>query len=115
MTRVRDLDPRLSHRLRAPAEPGALFPALFAHECESRKAAPRGKSFSESDVCAFTSTDYLSDGEDEECSWDIPWEWDSDDCGLNTLSEMEGEADRNNVVLATEEGNFEFDWDILGD
>merc|ERR1719422_2812346 len=92
MQRVRELDPRFSHRLRLPAEPGALFPAAFAHVSESRKFQPHSKSVSESDVCAFTSTDYESD-EDEECAWDITWAWDSDFCSTDPASEGEDDGD----------------------
>merc|ERR1719416_278327 len=88
MQRVRELDPRFSHRLRVPAEPGSLFPAQFAHISESqrrsRKAessraksslsesdicgALRGAMSSGGDICAFSTACYESDDEDGECT-----------------------------------------------
>lgn len=107
MQRVHELDPRFSHRLRVPAEPGALFPAQFAFVSGSGKFEPRCRSVSESEVCAFTSTAYESD-EDEERSWDITWSWDSEWCGP-----PDG-ADTDSADSAASE-DFEFEWDITWD
>lgn len=77
MQRIAAQDPRFSLRLRVPAEPGALFPALFAYPGQSRKAC---KSFSESDVSTYSGEEQ-SDEEDE-LSWDITWAWDKEWEGL---------------------------------
>lgn len=115
MSRVRELDSRFSHRLRVPAETGALFPAQFAHVSASRKAVPR-KSTSESEVCAFTSTGYESEDEDEEPCWDITWAWDSvDDHAQNYSSECSDVVEGGDQDLALVEEELELEWDITWD
>jgi len=118
MWRVRELDPRFSHRLRVPPEPGGLFPALFAHVSESHKARPR-KSVSEQDICAFTSTGYESDDDEESC-WDITWDWDSADLSNQNMPVGEHVPESNGRVLhAIEEDDgledVEFEWDLTWD
>lgn len=98
MQRVRKLDPRFSLRLRVPAQPGALFPALFAYGSEARRSETRGKCVSESDVSALT-TGAESD-EEEGCLWDITWAWDSE-----CVAEAQEEAEES-------DGG---DWDITWD
>jgi len=131
MQRVRELDPRFSHRLRVPAQPGALFPAQFAHVGASHKSEPRSKSVSESDVCVFSTAYSDSDDEDEECAWDITWAWDSELCGfgspspssteessgLDVLEECESADERDDLETPevgeeVGEEEFEFEWDI---
>merc|ERR1719414_1397554 len=77
MQRVQQLDPRFSLKLRVPAEPGGLFPALFAYVSDNprkdaRKEASSSKSvLSESDVYAFTGS--IENEDEDECLWDITW------------------------------------------
>merc|ERR1711972_1013744 len=77
MRRVQQLDARFSLRLAVPAEPGALFPALFACGALSQKSRSdtRSRSVSENDVSCYTGTDDESD-EEETSAWDITWAWD---------------------------------------
>jgi len=75
MQRVQVLDPRFSLRLRTPAEPSSIFPALFATNQEVREKN-RSISFTESDVTVMGSE--CSDLEDEPLEWDITWGWDVD-------------------------------------
>lgn len=73
MENVRVLDHRFSVRLRLPAEPGTIFPALFA----SNYDWSRSPSLSESDVSSFVDGECGgADDEDESCEWDITWDWD---------------------------------------
>mmetsp|Transcript_55840 Transcript_55840/g.133563 ORF Transcript_55840/g.133563 Transcript_55840/m.133563 type:complete len:274 (+) Transcript_55840:206-1027(+) len=76
MERVRLLDRRFSARLRLPAEPHAIFPALFA--CNHDFVMSKSRGLSESDISTFES-----DGEEEEeektCEWDITWDWTGED------------------------------------
>lgn len=72
MENVRVLDHRFSVRLRLPAEPGTIFPALFA----SNYDWSRSPSLSESDVSSFVDGECGGDDEDESCEWDITWDWD---------------------------------------
>jgi len=108
MERVRVLDPRFSLRLRVPAEPGALFPALFASVSQSRKMALPCRSVSESDVTAFTMCDDSSDQED--ClEWDLTWCWDSELPGLSGENQ-EGEEKVHSGGEESEDA--EMEWDI---
>mmetsp|Transcript_41191 Transcript_41191/g.76586 ORF Transcript_41191/g.76586 Transcript_41191/m.76586 type:complete len:289 (+) Transcript_41191:253-1119(+) len=78
MSKVRALDPRFSTRLRLPAEPTAIFPALFASNYEERMRL-RARSLSETDVSSFVEGDLQQEDEDEVCEWDITWEWFGED------------------------------------
>mmetsp|Transcript_67401 Transcript_67401/g.82601 ORF Transcript_67401/g.82601 Transcript_67401/m.82601 type:complete len:269 (-) Transcript_67401:83-889(-) len=71
MSRVRLLDHRFSARLRLPAEPGSIFPALFACNYD---LSTRSRSLSESDVSTFVDCEGCAD-EEETCDWDITWDW----------------------------------------
>lgn len=75
MQQVRLLDPRFSLRLRVPAQPGALFPALFAsnHEVSLRKA----RGYSWTDITTYSGSEPETD-EEEECAWDITWGWEEE-------------------------------------
>lgn len=72
ISRVRLLDHRFSARLRLPAEPGTIFPALFA--CNYDFLSARSRSLSESDISTFVDCEG-GDGEDDICQWDITWDW----------------------------------------
>lgn len=90
MTRVRTYDPRFSLRLRVPAQPDALFPVLFA----CNQDLQRSGSVSWSDVATYTSSDSQSNGDEEECMWDITWSWDEEltfvaDEGTSTVGDEE--------------------------
>jgi len=114
MQRVRELDERFSLCLRVPAEPGALFPSRFAtttRECN--------KTMTESDVCAFTTTGYVSDDDEEELSWDITWSWDEDQDEANSVmdnavddGDFEAEV-KSEVDISDEECDVE--WDLTWD
>mmetsp|Transcript_65295 Transcript_65295/g.115886 ORF Transcript_65295/g.115886 Transcript_65295/m.115886 type:complete len:299 (+) Transcript_65295:167-1063(+) len=75
MQRVRFLDPRFSLRLRTPAEPSSIFPALFATNHEFREKR-RTQSYTESDISVMGSESL--DLQDEPLGWDITWGWDVD-------------------------------------
>jgi len=92
MLRVQKLDPRFSLRLRVPAEPGALFPALFA--CVNKRSeASTYKSVFESDVSTY-SGESSSDDEEEAITWDITWAWDQNmDC-----SDADGGDEKSNAT-----------------
>ncbi|CAE7360090.1 thrC [Symbiodinium pilosum] len=90
-SRLRDLDARFSVRLRLPAEPDAIFPALFASNYEERMRL-RSRSLSETDVSTFMEGDYQNEDEDEVCEWDITWDW-SEDGGLEPGEEPAGSRD----------------------
>lgn len=95
MKRVQLVDPRFSLRLRLPADAGALFPARFA--CQHEREASSGKSrntssstrvVSESDVSAYIGE--VDDSDDEPCTWDITWAWESDVVGPPEHNGAEG-------------------------
>lgn len=73
ISRVRLLDHRFSARLRLPAEPGTIFPALFA--CNYDFLSARSRSLSESDISTFVDCEGGDGDEDEICQWDITWDW----------------------------------------
>lgn len=76
MERVRTIDHRFSLRLRIPAEPTSIFPALFASNHEAR-VKTRSRSLTETDVTSYTESDASPDS-DGGCDWDITWTWDFD-------------------------------------
>jgi len=110
MQRVQKLDARFSLRLAVPTEPGALFPALFAHGAQFRKSTSdsRGKSVSESDVSGFTGVDDASDDEEEACAWDITWAWDSDP---NCLGICDAEGSDAEASSGSDD-EVDMEWDI---
>lgn len=71
MLKVRLLDHRFSARLRLPAEPEAIFPALFA--CNSDVIMSRSRSLSASDISTFV--DGAVEEDEDMCEWDITWDW----------------------------------------
>lgn len=73
ISRVRLLDHRFSARLRLPAEPGMIFPALFA--CNYDFLSARSRSLSESDISTFVDCEGGDGDEDEICQWDLTWDW----------------------------------------
>lgn len=104
MRQVQNLDPRFSLRLRLPAEPGALFPALFAqhHDLGAQKA----RGYSWSDVATYNSSDSASAGESEALEWDITWAWEEEAVGGGEAeAEEETSGDEVDDDLAPE-------WDI---
>uniref|UniRef100_A0A7S1AV35 Uncharacterized protein n=1 Tax=Noctiluca scintillans TaxID=2966 RepID=A0A7S1AV35_NOCSC len=72
MDRVRQLDPRFSLRLRVPARPGSLFPALFA----SNRDGKLKHCLSCSDLATFGGS--ADDTDDVDFEWDITWDWASE-------------------------------------
>ncbi|CAE7949093.1 thrC [Symbiodinium sp. KB8] len=74
MSNLRKLDARFSVRLRLPAEPDAIFPALFASNYEERLRL-RSRSLSETDVSTFLEGDHQNEDDDDVCEWDITWNW----------------------------------------
>lgn len=76
MERVRMIDHRFSLRLRTPAEPNAIFPALFATNHEARVKS-RSRSLTESDVTNYEEC-LSQDSSDDPMDWDITWGWDDD-------------------------------------
>lgn len=77
MSRVQMLDHRFSARLRLPAEPEMIFPALFA--CNHDSIVNRCRSLSESDVSTFEECEGHVEDDDEICEWDITWDWAGED------------------------------------
>lgn len=75
MHHIRLLDPRFSLRLRVPAQPGALFPALFAVNYEA--SLQKARAYSWSDIATYPGSESEIDEEDE-CTWDITWGWAED-------------------------------------
>lgn len=84
MKRIRELDGRFSLRLRVPASPGALFPALFA----SNHSVKVGTSLSCSDVATYGESE---DEESDYPEWDITWEWEEEQ------NQQQEERDVDNV------------------
>mmetsp|Transcript_124260 Transcript_124260/g.175263 ORF Transcript_124260/g.175263 Transcript_124260/m.175263 type:complete len:273 (+) Transcript_124260:275-1093(+) len=78
MSNLRKLDARFSVRLRLPAEPDAIFPALFASNHEERLRL-RSRSLSETDVSTFLEGEHQNEDDDEVCEWDISWDWSEED------------------------------------
>lgn len=111
MLRVQKLDPRFSLRLRVPAEPGALFPALFA----SVSGRGWGRSVFESDVSTFTGESF-SDDEEEESMWDITWAWDqSMDWSDAESGDEKTDATGQETCTSSEQDDEEehaWEWDI---
>lgn len=101
MQQVRLLDPRFSLRLRVPAQPGALFPALFAsnHDLDLQKA----RGYSWSDITTYPGSEPESD--EEECTWDITWGWEED-----WAAEMEEEDSDDGEVSWDITWGWEDDW-----
>jgi len=105
---VQQLDPRFSLRLRVPADPGALFPALFA--CNHDIEVQRSRGYGWSDVCTYGTSD--AEDEDEECPWDITWGWE-----LEWGPDAE-HAGQEQVAVAVDEcgseacEDVEWEWDI---
>lgn len=96
MERIRRLDARFSLRLRVPAAPGTLFPALFASNHDRIRKC---RSFTESDVSSYEETEAGDVAEeDTPPDWDITWAW--DDC----LAEEAPEAAEPATVAAAEAG-----------
>eukprot|EP00440_Ansanella_granifera_P030567 gb/GFBE01033203.1/.p2 GENE.gb/GFBE01033203.1/~~gb/GFBE01033203.1/.p2 ORF type:complete len:287 (-),score=68.56 gb/GFBE01033203.1/:55-915(-) len=126
MERVRKLDCRFSLRLRIPAEPSSIFPALFASNHEARVKA-RSRSLTESDVSSFVEGDFSED-EDEGCSWDITWGWDADlpeslEAAEQTTWELAGFASNSSTpqhgvddgTATDEDDDYECEWNITWD
>lgn len=76
MSRVRLIDHRFVARLRLPAEPGMIFPALFA--CNHDVSSTRSRSLSESDLSTFVECEGCGI-EEEFCEWDITWDWEAEE------------------------------------
>mmetsp|Transcript_71783 Transcript_71783/g.186405 ORF Transcript_71783/g.186405 Transcript_71783/m.186405 type:complete len:394 (+) Transcript_71783:130-1311(+) len=109
MQRVQQLDARFSLRLAVPTEPGALFPALFAHGAQSRKAQSdsRSRCISESDVSAYTGLDDESEEQEEACTWDITWAWESDLICLGA-----SDAEGSGAGGSDDDDEVNIEWDI---
>eukprot|EP00812_Abedinium_dasypus_P003955 NODE_1489_length_1127_cov_465.610075.p1 GENE.NODE_1489_length_1127_cov_465.610075~~NODE_1489_length_1127_cov_465.610075.p1 ORF type:complete len:319 (+),score=78.10 NODE_1489_length_1127_cov_465.610075:113-958(+) len=88
LQRLRALDPRFSLRLRVPAEPGSLFPALFA-----TKESEYRRTLAECDVSTYTGEEDSDD--DSPCDWDITWAWDEDWGVEEDADEVEGSGAGN--------------------
>eukprot|EP00438_Fugacium_kawagutii_P025049 Skav224655 [mRNA] locus=scaffold4300:159714:160691:- [translate_table: standard] len=88
MSRVRLIDHRFVARLRLPAEPGKIFPALFA--CNHDILSTRSRSLSESDLSTFVECEGC--GEEEEfCEWDITWDWEAEEPMADPVQKEETE------------------------
>jgi len=109
MHRVQQLDARFSLRIAVPAEPGALFPALFAHGVQSRKlqSETRSRCISESDVSAYTGLDDESEEQEEACTWDITWAWESDLICLGA-----SDAEGSGAGGSDDDDEVNIEWDI---
>jgi len=126
MERVRILDPRFSLRLRVPAEPCAIFPALFATNHEVRERT-RTRSFTESDVSSYLESD-MSPDDDEDIEWDITWGWDvdlgesletSEENCMEMVVKQPGAGNNKeecvNFDATDEDDDFECEWNITWD
>jgi len=93
MALVRQQDPRFSLRLRIPAHPNALFPALFASNHDMEKLRARSSRWS--DVATYNGSDPESSEEEDDCIWDITWAWDENfDAALSCQSTDEEATDQ---------------------
>mmetsp|Transcript_95748 Transcript_95748/g.166343 ORF Transcript_95748/g.166343 Transcript_95748/m.166343 type:complete len:258 (+) Transcript_95748:506-1279(+) len=102
MQQIRLLDPRFSLRLRVPAQPGALFPALFAVNYEV--SVQKARAYSWSDITTYPESEPETDDE-EECMWDITWGWEED-------WSASPKPDLHNDESGEEESPREPSWDI---
>lgn len=109
MRRVQALDPRFSLRLRVPASAGSLFPALFAHQASSKKA-DGSRSALESDVSTYNAE--MESEEEEECAWDITWDWDEERSETKSRSSDELVEAEEDSGGSEEEPDVEWEWDI---
>lgn len=110
MSRVQKLDPRFSLRLRVPAQPGALFPALFAYQkaAHELRGSLSTRTVCESDVSTYTGED--SSDDEETPAWDITWAWELD---LGASEEEEaGAANESGMEEAKDDEEFANEWDI---
>mmetsp|Transcript_68841 Transcript_68841/g.165248 ORF Transcript_68841/g.165248 Transcript_68841/m.165248 type:complete len:338 (-) Transcript_68841:179-1192(-) len=112
MAKVRESDARFTLRLRIPASPGSLFPALFA--CNYDAQSQRKRAYSWSDVATFPDTGLNDDDSDDfVCEWDITWYWDDDEPDATA---PESDAIHSGVVPAegddSDGADFTGDWDV---
>lgn len=107
--RIRELDARFSLRLRVPASPGALFPALFA----SHQGVKVEASLSCSDVATYGESE---EEEDDFPDWDITWEWEEETDGQQEARDEADNVDTKEVkelaCHAADGDTWEFEWDI---
>jgi len=104
MSKVKQLDSRFSLRLRLPADPDSLFPALFA----SNKVK-KIFNYSWSDVATFPSTQ--DDESDEEC---FAWDWSEDGVDMPKDSDLLSTS-CDEVASEREVEDFDHVWDDLED
>jgi len=122
MSKVRLLDPRFSLRLRIPASPGSLFPALFACNYDANRQRSRGYSWSDVTTHVDTEEDCSSaDDDDDGCEWDITWSWQSpwdgqqDDTTAAVAGDSHVEEDEAAAINGSAlpcEAEVDVDWDI---
>mmetsp|Transcript_17662 Transcript_17662/g.31965 ORF Transcript_17662/g.31965 Transcript_17662/m.31965 type:complete len:330 (+) Transcript_17662:190-1179(+) len=103
MSKVRLFDARFSLRLRVPASPGSLFPALFACNFDAQRQGRRGYSWS--DVTTFPDSEESRSDDDDFCEWDITWSWDD----AVPADAAAAETDDSDLLR---EADVEVDWDI---
>jgi len=109
MKRIRELDGRFSLRLRVPASPGALFPALFA----SNHSGKVGTSLSCSDVATYGESE---DEESDYPEWDITWEWEEEQNQQQEARDVVDNVDTKEVKElerhVADSDAWECEWDI---